>query len=423
MSQPETSPIFPNTSEHFFRKLECDSIIDRAHQTFREKSYLERHKNLYTAANIASFLFQGLSALFAFTFGHSLIAGVMPSFGETFHLIASGLLTAILLIGIEVFKRLCFGSFVVSFIQAGSAQSSLSTSWGVLTVNILLIGVAAYTSSQGAKELTLSQTDRSEQINQRYAFTVDSVAKTFEQKIFAENKALNDFNGTVAWRGKINMAEKNTAFTIGSHNRRLEKLQLEKEQAMAALYDGLQNELSKNTTKTTKDQNSMLWLSLMVEIAGLLCIGFVYFFLSRVYIESSLTNPTSQKDAESQVKTEPIVSDLGVDGSMILNTMTFQTTEFQHHEAAESLDLNVEFDQPMASKSFLTPQLVVKPVSLLGFVISDTEGFLKKHAAVIQCLEDGLSNKQTAKLCKVSQTTVHNVKRCLRNIYRNESKH
>jgi len=42
--------------------------------------------------------------------------------------------------------------------------------------------------------------------------------------------------------------------------------------------------------------------------------------------------------------------------------------------------------------------------------------FLLKYENVVKCLEEGLSNKKTAKHCKVSETTVHNVKRVLRNL-------
>jgi DNA-binding NarL/FixJ family response regulator len=56
------------------------------------------------------------------------------------------------------------------------------------------------------------------------------------------------------------------------------------------------------------------------------------------------------------------------------------------------------------------------PISPSGFMIADMQGFIQKYENVVKCLEEGLSNKQTAKKCKVSQTTVHNVKRCLRNL-------
>jgi hypothetical protein len=51
-----------------------------------------------------------------------------------------------------------------------------------------------------------------------------------------------------------------------------------------------------------------------------------------------------------------------------------------------------------------------------GFTIADLEGFLRKYENVVKGLEEGLSNKKVAKRCKVSETTVHNVKRCLRNL-------
>ena len=51
-----------------------------------------------------------------------------------------------------------------------------------------------------------------------------------------------------------------------------------------------------------------------------------------------------------------------------------------------------------------------------GFSFVELQGFLRKYANVVKCIEAGLSNKQVAKQCGVSKTTVHNVKRCLRNL-------
>ena len=149
-------------------------------------------------------------------------------------------------------------------------------SWASLGLNIFLIGVAVYTSTQGAKEFTQRQTDKSEQIKGKYSAASDSITASIQNQIDSEKRAFADFKRSVSWKGKINMSEKNTAFTIASYNRRLEKLQTEKEKALASLDTGLQTDLGDNATKTAKDSGNMFWVSLLVELAGLLCIGYVF---------------------------------------------------------------------------------------------------------------------------------------------------
>jgi hypothetical protein len=429
MQNPAIKPstIFPNTSARLFRQFEFGGVVEKAHQTFKEKTYLERYKNLYTAANFASFLLQTLSALFAFTFGQHLVASVLPQFGETFVLFTSCLLAALLLVGIEVIKRLCLGSFIVTFIQSRAAQSGSSISWGALAINVLLIGVAVFTSTEGAKEFTRRQTDKSELIQGHYATESAGVAAYIQKQMDSEKQALADFKRSVSWKGKINMAEKNTAFTIASHNRRLEKLQEEKEKALASLEIGLQTDLNDNAAKTTKDSGNMFWVSLLVELSGLLCIGYVFFFLSRVFIENGISGGGKDEQEADDAPT-PInpVQTLGNTAAMN-GTPTFKNpigfrqydnkvSESDSGHVANPIPLSYPAtDLPTAQvweKYHLNSNLI--PPS--GFTIADLEGFLRKYENVVKGLEEGLSNKKVAKRCKVSETTVHNVKRCLRNL-------
>jgi|GEM_PF-1760211 len=422
------SAIFPNKSARLFRQFEVGTVVERAHHTFKEKTYLERYKNLYTAANFASFLLQTLSALFAFTFGQHLVSSVLPQFGETFVLFTSCLLAALLLIGIEVFKRLCLGSFIVTFIQSRASQSGVTISWGALAVNVLLIGVAVYTSTQGAKEFTQRQTDKSGQIHERYANESAGVSASVQKQIDGEKLALADFKRSVSWKGKINMAEKNTAFTIASHNRRLEKLHEEKAKALASLDTGLQTDLNDNAAKTTKDSGNMFWVSLLVELSGLLCIGYVFFFLSRVFIENGISGEGGKElpeddDVPNLMNTvHSNGSSIGLNGTPTTkNPIGFRRYEDKTSEsdlggAANQIPSLVPATNLPTGQVWEKYHLQPNPMSPSGFTIADLEGFLRKYENVVKGLEEGLSNKKVAKRCKVSETTVHNVKRCLRNL-------
>jgi len=433
------SAIFSNPSAKVFNQFEEGSILERAKQVYREKSYLEQYKPHYKAANVASFLFQGLSALFAFTFGQQLIAGVLPQFGQTAVLVVSCLAAAALLVGVEVFKRLCLGSFIVSFIQSKSSESGVSVSWASLALNVLLIGVSVYTSTEGAKEFTRRQTDKSEQIRGLHSAASDSVSTSIQKQIDAEKLALADFKRSVSWKGKINMSNKNTAFTIASFNRRLEKLQEEKERALGTLDVGLQNDLSTNAAKTIKDSGNMFWVSLLVELAGLLCIGFVFVYLARVFIEQGAPAGPSQQPEPAEKRPD--------DFQQLSRNLEILTQSLKGHQQSNGAPATangspigfrrydspldgekkaagrVDYPLPYTGTDAATTRTNETSFSPLqehtgstGLSFADLQGFLRKYANVVTCIEAGMSNKQTAKKCSVSETTVHNVKRCLRNL-------
>ena len=218
------------------------------------------------------------------------------------------------------------------------------------------------------------------------------------------------------------MSESNTAFTIASFNRRLENLQAEKEKALASLDTGLQTDLNHNATKTASDSGNMFWISLLVELAGLLCIGYVYFYLSRVFIESGLRQAAPPQTAlpdqpESAPETaQNLVSPSPTDA--LLEPAPFQQPiGFRRYDAPQSSLTHKPLEGENAKVQILEKyHLNPVPHTPSGFTIADMQGFLEKYNNVVKCLEEGLSNKMTAKRCKVSQSTVHNVKRCLRNL-------
>ncbi|MEK7253637.1 MAG: hypothetical protein AAB316_02760, partial [Bacteroidota bacterium] len=228
------SGIFRSKSGQLFRQFENGGILEKANAVYQEKTFLERFKPHYQAANLASLVFQTLSALFAFTFAQRLAAGVLPQWSPLANLVLSGLVAGVLLCGIEVFKRLCLGSFVVSYIQSRALQSGVRASWLSLALNVLLIGLAVYTSTQGAKEFAQRQTDKSETIKGGFATQKDSLESSFQKQIEAEKKDLADFKKSVTWKGRVDMSNRKTESVIASHNNRLEQLQNERQKALAS---------------------------------------------------------------------------------------------------------------------------------------------------------------------------------------------
>lgn len=372
------SPTIHRFTFRFRSYFETQSIVSRAHQTFKDKSYLERYKTLFVATSITSYLLQILSALFALSFAHDLVANLLSRFNESCSLFVSWAIAILILACIEIFKRLCWSSFIVSLVRKKTSQGRLPFSWGALALNALLICIAVYSSTEGAKDFIRKQSDKSDVINNQYEQEAKLRLSAIQSSIESEQSALERFTQSVSWKGKINMSDKNTAFAIASHNRRLEQLQEEKIKTVTKLEAKLQDDLSENVSKTSKDSSDIFLVSLLVELIGLLCIGYIYFFLSKVYTESKqvMECPTPEK---SHVRTG---------------------TDF--------VTVSDEFRLPEEDSKITTS------------LPADTSGFLSKYESVILCLRDGLSNRQTAKRCKVSETTVHNVKRVLRSLGQTE---
>ncbi len=203
---------------------------------------------------------------------------------------------------------------------------------------------------------------------------------------------------------------------------------------MASLDANLQTELNANQVKTTKDSGNMFWVSLLVELSGLLCIGYVYFFLSRVFIENGFSGGGGSRPRHNQEEEEAELQDLMAtvqgNGSATMNNSAppiknpigFRRYDDQVSEQVPETYKKSYFaavsDFPIPEKQDLLEKYpsLHHSSSPSGFSVADLEGFLRKYENVVKCLEEGLSNKQAAKRCKVSETTVHNVKRVLRNL-------
>ena len=177
----------------------------------------------------------------------------------------------------------------------------------------------------------------------------------------------------------------------------------------------------------------MFWVSLVVELAGLLCIWFVFFYLSRVFIETGISGgggSNQKRHEEDDDELQDLMASVHTNGSATVNNSTPPVKNpigFRRYDDQAS-----ENDMGTIQKPSIVPvtdlpfaemeQMLEKYPSMQhhtspsGFSVADLQGFLRKYENVVKCLEEGLSNKQVSKRCKVSETTVHNVKRVLRNL-------
>ena len=440
--------LFPDKSGEKFRTVSNGGIMEAAHEMFREKSHLEKYRKHYGFARAVSFIFQALSALFALTFVQRLVLGVTPHLSEMFAQIASYAVSLVLLVGIETAKRLFFGDFVRSlFTGRGLAV-------GALVGNLVLLSVAVYTSVQGAKEFTERQADKSGDIKAAHSMLADSTAKDYAAQLAAARKDLRDFKRSVEWKGRVNMSDKNTASTIASMTRRIEALQGEKEKATDGLTATLSASLAKNDAATAKDSSYMFWVSLCIELAGLFCIGFCSWYLARVFIEGRIdgTITTANQATTAAQQHDPGTMEklsLAVDRLAAQLSGTQQAARpvigFRQQSQEGAPQPTPQPAQPAKTDTVAParvpafdlptlPRQEAQPVPM-GLTASDVEGivsrylspsqqqnaatvemvgFLRRYAHVVRSLEGGASVKGAATGCGVSESTVHNVKRCMK---------
>lgn len=400
--------LLPVTS--FANLYESQKIVTRAHETFKDKSYLESYKTLFIATSIISYLTQLLSALFASSYTQHRIVGILEWFDSSYALATSWVITFLILSGIEILKRLCLGAFIVSIIKRRKSSKKQSFAWGALLVNILLLCVAIYTSSEGAVEFGIMKSDMSADIQNRYMAEMDDKAGRIQNQIETEMKAMADFKNSASWRGKINMSDPNISSVIASFNRRLEKLQDEKASVLSSLEADLKTDLKENSEKTDYESLNLFWISLLIELTALICIGYGYYFLSRVYFERN--SDVAGRVVSTTVNHSPAVKNQTTSKTPRKLKNSSQNEGFSQSDSRVS-GQHVERSQ---HGSIIENSIDLGLSSALSEASSNSLSFLHKYENVVKCLNDGLSNRQVALQCKVSETTVHNVKRCLRSI-------
>lgn len=452
--------LFPDVPGEVFAGVENGGIAERAAEMYRPKTYLERFKPHYGFANVAGYVFQAFAVACAFTFAQRLFANLLPDAGRV-SVVASCLIAGGVLVALEVAKRLFFGDFIKSAVT-GSGVRALP-----LLGNVALIAVAVYTATEGAKDWMRSQADRSGEIKTAHLAVRDSIEKTYSAQLAVERKALADFKKSVSWRGRVDMTNRSTAASIASLNRRIEALQKERADALADARTSATGDLAANAEKVGRDTSAIFWASLLIELAGLFCIGFVYFYLSRVFIEQGAATVAaldaddgrrvagmsggqiaSELAATIDAKFSQLLAAMQPNGGRVAAPIGFhqrgsvqtETPPAPPNGQPEKTDVSRAFPAvmhgvPVAPMPGVNlPPLAKPPAGLSAADVEqivskylgsgqpqnaatvDMVGFLKKYAHVVRALENGQSTKRAAAGCDVSESTVHNCKRCMKTL-------
>lgn len=443
------SALFPDKSKEKFEAVGSATIKDKAADIFKAKTYLERFRPHYSFANGAGYVFQLIAALCAFPLAQGVFRDLLPDFG-TATVVLSVIIGLAVVAGLEAAKRLFFGDFIKRTVTGQGFGV------GPLFGNIILLAISVYMATAGASDFAKERADKSGSIKANASAVVDSINAHYSALDSVERAELSAFRKSVMWKGKIDASNKNVAGTIRAANERLSGLADEKRAALETAKNERGEALSTNGEKVGRDSNAVFWFALAVEFAGLFCIGFVFFYLSRVFIEQGAAAVIAlDADDGRAVAAKSITAaavDLGgevkkaVEAALaaamparpVANQIGFHRSQPVEHET--------KGDEKTASKPTggLVPVAVAELPTLKkdapnGLTAGEVEAmlarylggsghakgsaeflalgdFLRKYANVVAALENGASTKGAATGCGVSESTVQNVKRCLKTL-------
>ncbi|WP_375560644.1 hypothetical protein ACE193_23605 [Bernardetia sp. OM2101] len=303
--------IFENHQGKLFNEYNDNSLVEKAYETYRDKTFLEANKGRYSVFNITSYIFQMLSCLFAATFMYLKVCSpLVPSFlGEDIKMIAAGILTAFFLMVIEYTKRIFIMPFVESIIKSKSIKNGHRIKFEYLLINIPLLALSVYTSAAGAELFVKEQTDNTQEIKSVFVSQKDSINNLYTPQITQTQKSIQDLTDRLSKR-KWGFTKEESQI-LQTTQEQLKTLQAQRDKAVSELKETEFQTLTKNDTDTGQTAKFVLIGSLVCELAGIFCIAWCAFFFGKVFVEAyhiaQFQKTTSQyiDSKEGAVKDEP----------------------------------------------------------------------------------------------------------------------
>ncbi len=284
---PRQSPsrYFQSNANFLRTSLGENTIVEIAHERFKEKSFLEENKDKYRLSIVALLFFQVTSAGLAFMFVYHLLANLLPTLSDDWRRVMVSAVTGLVLILLEVAKRVILASFLISLIKAKAIRQKFRVRYEYALLGAVLVALSVYSSVQGARSWVEKATDKSEQIKANYETKADSIQAYFSRKLSsveANIQALQAREIERKWGLTTDEAESLKA-------NRAEKARLERamEVAQGHLSELESKESTKNSNETSYTVRNMLYASLSVEAFTLICLYFIAFYLGHVFVEAS----------------------------------------------------------------------------------------------------------------------------------------
>lgn len=366
------------------------SKIEKAKDTFREKSYLEQYKSLQSVVIAICGGLPLLSIVTGSFYLYSVMKSMLP------HWSICILFSLVLLFMLEAIKGMVMRSMFIEYYKG-------SKPFAMAVLALALVGGSMFTSVKGAENF-YEKTERStDYLSTFRMLQSDSVTRHYDSLITLERVALASFKKSISWKGKIDLSNKTTKAVIANHSNEIQALRDSKKAELGKIESEGQKVIDAN--KETVQEKLVYFLVIVCgfEIAILLCNWYLVYFQYRVSQEIDLVEGTLLKKTV-QVNHEDI-------GSIATMAVSQVIASLNQHDTGLNPSLN---DGSNVRKIGFKPSLNNDDIKDLASIeINRMHKFIDKYSHVVDCIESGLNESETLQQTSVSRSTFYNVKRCL----------
>jgi len=310
----------------------------------------------------------------------------------------TAVLTIFILIVIEVFKFFLYMLFLRQlFARVKKFVPALF--FAVLILSLF----SMYASVMGGGRLGTDQ-NLSTEVSTKYSTEIDSLNSTILEQISTKEKQISTIQESsnykkIVWVGNGNTKEvltKEGLDLVKGLRKDIERLQNRMYSKEENLNTNLNKELENVENLNKSNALAYKYLFGIIEVLFVVSQIFVYHFKRQSLLSYELNRMT---EATANLNTGP------KDSTANLNKKIEATKHLKLLKPATVLDFK---KQPVGfqMKSLNTDSKDVKKL----------QKFLKKYENVVQALEEGKTYSTIVEECKVSKSTVTNVKRCLENL-------
>ncbi len=257
--------------------------VSKAKEQFTPKPFVSEYYRLKQAALYA----RPSLSLFSITTGFVFL---FYSFEGFLHSIIAACFTFVLLIIVEYAKSETTTLSIRKILMTGKVAHLI-----LLLFALGFFGLSVFFSVNGAKELYLKMDNTIEQHQKLANENKKNIVENYQEKIEAEQQALQDFKSAVSWQGKINLQNQTVAQTLSSYVARIDSLDAQKGKAMKYLEQQNKKEISLLEKQT--GFNIFFWVALCLgnECLLLICLVFPVYYQYKTAQESELfANTTSE---------------------------------------------------------------------------------------------------------------------------------
>ena len=375
--------------------------IERAREAYAFKPFVVEYRNFALLLRA----FRWVLGTFSIITGFGLL---YYAFLPSMHYLIAGTVAVIILSGIELlknetslkaFKNIYQGRFPVLGLPA-----------------LGLFGLSVFLSVNGVQRLHDSADESVRNFQAANTVRTDSLHAHYDQLVKAERESLAGFKQSVSWRGRVNITDKTTASVIAQHEGRITALQQEKAERLKMLSQDAAGALNTLQAASGFNRNLWLWLSVGVEITILLSLWFLSYYQFRAAKDADLLQDAGPVFTLGLQDMGRLMEFLSIDhpGPVIQHIAAKSTTGQPGKIGFNQGGLN---SPPEAPSDGEPVQNTCLNPGLNRFKQFKTEqelrDFLAKYAHVVDCINEGFTVPETVEKCKVSRSTVFNVKRCL----------